>query len=249
MTTPKKNATSLRELKASGNSKKKSFFSFLNTQPKFRENNKSNVKLKGFYPKKDGESTINTISASVSGEKKLHQNSDNDIYEEIHIECSESDQENESVKNLETKKSPILSKKTYNRESSDDEEEEDEENQIEENDSTESIKTFQNQEQTKVNQTNQIIQPAKIPVIHYDSLKFEEINQNPPSSNSKAVNNNEKDLHQENKLKFESILNDLKGGNNGQFRARSKSLHPNFNPINSERFVKFDERRTSTAVS
>ena len=105
MSTTKANATSsraqgmsLRELKASETQKKKPFFGFLSTKPKISENT-SNVKLKGVYSRKGHESKLNTISGSVSVVKPPPISED--IYEEIHIEVSESDEENDSVKNLE----------------------------------------------------------------------------------------------------------------------------------------------------
>jgi len=244
MTTIKKNACSLRELKASEKVKKKSFFSFFNTQPKIHENN-SSVKLKGIYPKIDNELAIDTISASVS---KPSQMSESDIYEEIHIECSES--ENESVKNLSPMKSHDSKMQNYNRESSDEEDEEEDDDKIEEDDFMESTKRIHNEEQMKTIQVNQNNQPQKGPlIIHYEALKLKNTDEKPTSLTNRANNNYVKETHQENKLKFESMLKDLKEENGGKFRARSKSLHPNFNPVNSDQHVKFDERRSSTSVS
>ena len=84
----KKNATSLRELKAQECDKKKPFFSFFNSLPKVKENKKS-VRLKGFFPKLD-EPPIITISSTVKNGNSSQ--FPEDIYEEIHI----SEPENES---------------------------------------------------------------------------------------------------------------------------------------------------------
>jgi hypothetical protein len=302
-TTLRAQGMSLRELKASETQKKKSFFGFLSTKPKISENT-SNVKLKGIYPRKGHESKLNTISGSVSVAKPPPISED--IYEEIHIEVSESDEENDSVKNLESK--PKLSSiksppRHYNKESSGEEEE----NNQESNDSIESTKSIKSQKQLRINLGNQNNQSGKIPITYspqpgkiaityspqpgkipityspqpgkipityspqpgkipityspqpgkipitnspqeYASLKVKETENTPPL-NTKSINNDEKELNQGNKLKFEAMLNDLKQNNQGNFRARSKSLHPGFNPVTFDQHVKFDEKQNSTAVS
>jgi hypothetical protein len=320
MSTTKANATtsraqgmSLRELKASETQKKKTFFGFLSTKPKISENT-SNVKLKGVYPRKGHESKLNTISGSVSVVKPPPISED--IYEEIHIEVSESDEENDSVKNLESK--PQLSSiksppRHLNKESSGEEEE----NNQESNDSIESTKSIKSQKQMRINIDSQNNQPGKIPItyspqpgkipityspqlgkipmnhspqpgkipityspqlgkipmnhspqpgkipityspqlgknpINHSSqknalLKVKETENSPPL-NTKSTNNGEKEANQENRLKFEAMLNDIKQNNQGDFRARSKSLHPGFNPVTFDQHVKFDEKQNSTAV-
>lgn len=225
----KNTRTKLSELKAyEKREKKRSFFgSLFKFQPKMPEN-KSSVRLKGIYPKRD--EPLPTISSSV----RQRQSSESDIYEEIQLPHGiNSGSESESGKN---KKNNFLAKAKFlptikNFEESSDEKVEGDE---EANNSIE--------KKEPLSQNNSTIENSNYHTLVFkkseEKAEIERQSQTKSQDNSsKSEVNNEVDNDTTQKPQTEVVLNNLKkfdamiksqNGNNFT-RNRSKSLHPNFN--------------------